>query len=90
MDDGTKLAHSELRENLDPIEFWLKAGELSAENGLELELGLKLLVDANGLNVAANGLLSVAIVVVWSPNIARLSELFCFKEIDFIYLISPP
>ena len=51
---------------------------------------MKLLVDANGLNVAANGLLSVAIVVVWSPNIARLSELFSFKEIDFIYLISPP
>ena len=85
-----KLAHSEFRERLDPIEFRLKAGEFSAEKGLVLALGLKLLHDANGLNVAANGLLSVAIEVVWSPNIARISELFCFKEIDFIYLISPP
>ena len=85
-----KLAHSELREKLDPIESRLKAGEFSAEKGLVLALGLKLLHDANGLNVAANGLLSVAIEVVWSPNIARISELFCFKEIDFIYLISPP
>ena len=85
-----KLAHSELREKLDPIESRLKAGEFSAEKGLVLALGLKLLHDANGLNVAANGLLSLAIVVVWSPNIARLSELFSFKEIDFIYLISPP
>ena len=50
-----KLEHSEFRDELDPIEFLVKMGELSAANGFVPELSLKLLQDSNGLNLAANG-----------------------------------
>ena len=50
-----KLEHSELRDELDPIDFCVKMGELSAANGFAPELSLKLLQDSNGLNLAANG-----------------------------------
>ena len=50
-----KLAHSELRDKLLPIDFLMKAEEVSAANGFVPELRLKLLQDSNGLNLAANG-----------------------------------
>ena len=50
-----KLAHPWFRDKLDPIEFFVKIGELSAANGFVPELRLKLLQDSNGLNLAANG-----------------------------------
>ena len=52
-----KLAHSEFRDKLDPIELLGRIGELSAANGFIFvpEQSLKLLQDSNGLNLAANG-----------------------------------
>ena len=70
---GMKLAHSELREKLDPIGLPEKAGELSAENGLELWLRLKLMADSNGLNCAWNGVvMSCVNGVDWSANMSNV------------------